>query len=160
VLEVLLPGAQHLQNVHPLVVHFPLAFLGGAALLYGLAWVTGRDSLATIGLWLLILGTIAAVTAVATGLWAEDGVMVAPSVRAELLEQHERLMLMTLGLSVALAAWALVARPLPARGRAVFLILFLVLLALMSRGADFGGRMVYDYNAGGSACPQPIEFTR
>ena len=125
-LEVLLPGAQHLQNVHPLVVHFPLAFLGGAALLYGLAWVTGRDSLATIGLWLLILGTIAAVTAVATGLWAEDGVMVAPSVRAELLEQHERLMLMTLGLSVALAAWALVARPLPARGRAVFLILFLV----------------------------------
>jgi len=79
VLEVLLPGAQHLQNVHPLVVHFPLAFLGGAALLYGLAWVTGRDSLATIGLWLLILGTIAAVTAVATGLWAEDGVMVAPS---------------------------------------------------------------------------------
>jgi len=86
--------------------------------------------------------------------------MVAPSVRAELLEQHERLMLMTLGLSVALAAWALVARPLPARGRAVFLILFLVLLALMSRGADFGGRMVYDYNAGGNACPQPIEFTR
>jgi uncharacterized membrane protein len=160
VLETLLPGAQHLQNVHPLVVHFPLAFLGGAALLYGLAWVTGRDSLATTGLWLLMLGTIAAVAAVATGLRAEDGVMIDPSVRAELLESHEQLMLMTLGLSVVLAAWALAARPLPVRGRAVFLVLFLVLLALMSRGADFGGRMVYDYNAGGSACSQPIEFTR
>ena len=69
-------------------------------------------------------------------------------------------MITTLGLSVVLAAWGLAAHPLPVRGRAVFLILFLVLLALMSRGADFGGRMVYDYNAGGNACPQPIEFTR
>jgi len=160
VLETLLPGAQHLQNVHPLVVHFPLAFLAGAALLYGMAWLTGRDSLATTGLWLLMLGTLAAVAAVATGLRAEDGVMVDPSVRAELLEAHEQLMITTLGLSVVLAAWGLAAHPLPVRGRAVFLILFLVLLALMSRGADFGGRMVYDYNAGGNACPQPIEFTR
>jgi len=62
--------------------------------------------------------------------------------------------------SVALAAWALAARPWPARGRLVFLAVFVALLAMMSRGADYGGRMVYDYNAGGDACPQPIEFTR
>jgi hypothetical protein len=30
----------------------------------------------------------------------------------------------------------------------------------MVRGADFGGRLVYDYNAGGNACGQPIEFSR
>jgi len=28
------------------------------------------------------------------------------------------------------------------------------------KGADDGGRMVYDYNAGGQACGQPIEFTQ
>jgi hypothetical protein len=39
-------------------------------------------------------------------------------------------------------------------------LLLLVVLAVMSHGADYGGRLVYDYNAGGSACGQPIEFTR
>jgi hypothetical protein len=53
-----------------------------------------------------------------------------------------------------------VGRPLPRRGRAVFLLLLLVLVAALIRGADFGGRMVYDYNAGGDACGQPIEFTK
>ena len=41
-----------------------------------------------------------------------------------------------------------------------FALGLLVLLAVMTKGADYGGRLVYDYNAGGSACGQPIEFTR
>ena len=159
-LETLLPGAQRLQNVHPLVVHFPLGLLPASALVYLLAWLAGRDSWAWTGLWLLVLGTVSAATAAATGLRADDGVMIDPSVREQLLDPHRRLMLTTVGLAVALAAWALAARPLPARGRLVFLMLLVVLLSVMSRGADYGGRMVYDYNAGGSACPQPIEFTR
>ena len=159
-LEALLPGAQRLQNLHPLLVHFPLALLPASALLYVLAWLAGRDSWAWTGLWLLVLGALSAATAAATGLRADEGVMVDPSVREQLLDPHRRLMLTTVGLSIALAAWAAAARPLPARGRVVFLILLVVLLALMSRGADYGGRMVYDYNAGGNACPQPIEFTR
>ena len=159
-LETLLPGAQRLQNLHPLLVHFPLALLPASALLYVLAWLAGRDSWAWTGLWLLVLGALSAATAAATGLRADEGVMVDPSVREQLLDPHRRLMLTTVGLSIALAAWAAAARPLPARGRVVFLILLVVLLALMSRGADYGGRMVYDYNAGGNACPQPIEFTR
>ena len=159
-LETLLPGAQRLQNLHPLLVHFPLALLPASALLYVLAWLAGRDSWAWTGLWLLVLGALSAATAAATGLRADEGVMVDPSVREQLLDPHRRLMLTTVGLSIALAAWAAAARPLPARGRGVFLTLLVVLLALMSRGADYGGRMVYDYNAGGNACPQPIEFTR
>ncbi|TMA64640.1 MAG: DUF2231 domain-containing protein [Deltaproteobacteria bacterium] len=160
-LETLLPGAQRLQNVHPLLVHFPLALLPASALAYVLAWLAGRDAWAWTGLWLLVLGAVsAAAAATTTGLRADEGVMVDPSVREQLLDPHRRLMLTTVGLSIALAAWAAAARPLPARGRGVFLILLVVLLALMSRGADYGGRMVYDYNAGGNACPQPIEFTR
>ena len=52
------------------------------------------------------------------------------------------------------------ARPMPSRGRFYFLALLVVLIAGLTLGADFGGRMVYDYNAGGDACGQPIEFTR
>jgi hypothetical protein len=52
------------------------------------------------------------------------------------------------------------ARPLPKKGRWLFILLFLVLSGIMTLGADDGARMVYDYNAGGNACPKPIEFTK
>ena len=44
------------------------------------------------------------------------------------------------------------------KGRALFVLLLFALLGVMSVGADYGARMVYDYNAGGNACPQLIEF--
>jgi len=160
VLERLLPGAAHLQNVHPLIVHFPLALLPGAVLLYLLAGLSGRESLAWTGLWLLGLGTLGGAAAVATGLYAMTGVMVDPTVHERLLDVHERWMLATAALAAVLTIWALLARPLPERGRALFALGLLLLLAVMTKGADYGGRLVYDYNAGGNACGQPIEFTR
>jgi len=158
-LETLLPGVQHLQNIHPLVVHFPIAFLMGAALFYGLAWLLKSDRLAFTGFVVLVLGTVCAAAAVGTGLYGEEGVMVSRSVREHLLNPHKKFMLATLGLSVILTAWAMASRPFPKKARAIFLILFLVLVAMMSIGADYGARMVYDYNAGGNACSQPIDFT-
>jgi len=159
-LEAILPGVQHLQNIHPLIVHFPIAFLVGAALIYVLAWIFKSDKLAFAAFMLLLLGTLAAGSAAGTGLYAEGGVMVSRSVRASLLDPHEDLMLTTLGLSVVLSVWALIRRPFPKGGRFFFILLFLVLLGVMSIGADYGARMVYDYNAGGNACSQPIDFTK
>lgn len=159
-LENLLPGVQHLQNIHPLLVHFPIAFLVGAALFYLLSWVLRNETFATAAFLLLILGTLAAGAAVATGLYGEEGVMVSRSVRENLLERHEELMLATLGVSIGLAIWAVFAKPFPKRKRLLFLFLLLVLLGIMTVGADYGARMVYDYNAGGNACSQPIDFTR
>ena len=131
----------------------------GAALLYFLAALAGREALAWTALWLLVLGALSAAAAVGTGLYAEPGVMVARSVRGELLIPHKYFMLGSLGLSAVLTAWAAAARPIPSRGRLVFLLLLVVLVAVLTKGSDYGGRMAYDYNAGGSACGQPIEFT-
>jgi uncharacterized membrane protein len=158
-LETLLPGVYHLQNIHPLLVHFPIAFLMGAALFYILAWIFKSDPMASTAFVVLILGVIAAGAAVGTGLYAEEGVMISFSVREHLLEHHEQLMLATLGISVVLLIWAILARPFPKKGRLFFILLFLVLLGMMTVSADYGARMVYDYNAGGNACSQPIEFT-
>jgi uncharacterized membrane protein len=157
--EHLLPGVQHLQNIHPLAVHFPIAFLVGAALFYVAAWILDHRALATTAFWMLLAGVVSAGVAVGTGLYAEDGVMISQSVRGHLLEQHETLMLVALGLSVILAAWVLKASPFPRKGRTLFMLLFCILLVIMAFGADYGARMVYDYNAGGNACPQPMEFT-
>jgi uncharacterized membrane protein len=157
-IDSLLPGLKSLQNPHPLVVHFPIAFLLGAVFLYGLSIAVRREGAARSGFACLLLGSVSALAATGTGLYAEEGVMVARSVRAVLLEPHETWMLAATGLSVVLALWAAWRRPMPQKGRTVFVILLIALAAVLVKGADYGGRMVYEYNAGGSACPQPIEL--
>lgn len=157
-LAELLPGAQHLQNPHPLVVHFPIAFLYGAALLYFAAAIGRRETLAWSAFWLLVLGLISGAAAIASGLWAKDGVMVAPAVRQHVLEPHMRLMIASGALAAVLTLWALLERPMPSAGKYLFLIGLLVMVVLIAKGADYGGMMVYDYNAGGGACPQPIDY--
>ena len=151
-------GAQHLQNIHPLVIHFPIAFLMGAVFFYFAAWIFKKDDWAKAGFWILILGTLALAVSVATGLYAERGVMLALSVRDKLLLPHKQWMIVTSVLCLLATVWAIIARPFPKKGRIIFLLLLLAMAGTMTFGADYGGRMVYDYNAGGNACPQPIQF--
>jgi uncharacterized membrane protein len=152
-------GAEELQNLHPLVVHYPIAFLTSALPIYFLAWIFRSESLEIVGLWLLGLGTLGAGAAVGTGLLGSEGVMVAPSVRNHILIHHEWYMLAVLALSIVLAGWALIARPMPRKGRTGFMIGLVLMTAVLAKGADYGGWMVFGYNAGGNL-PQPIEFSR
>src|SRR3989338_8095612 len=156
----MLPGAQHLQNIHPLVIHFPIALLMGAALLYVAAWLLKSERFAHSAFVVLVMGALSLAIAVATGLYAEQGVMLALSVREQLLQPHKTYMLSTLAVCMVLTIWAIAARPFPKRGKLLFLFLCLVMIGVMTVGADFGGRMGYDYNAGGSACHQPIQLTK
>jgi len=152
-------GAQTLQNLHPLIVHYPIAFLSACVPIYFLAWILHNESLELTGLWLLGLGALGAAAAVYTGLSGSEGVMVTPSVREHILVYHEWLMVAVLALSIVLAGWALLARPMPRRGRACFMIGLVLMAAVLAKGADYGGWMVFGYNAGGSL-PQPIDFSQ
>ena len=156
----MLEGARHLQNIHPLVIHFPIAFLMGAVLFYFAAWVFKKDDFAKTGFRVLLLGALSLAVAVATGLYAEQGVMVHLSVRERLLLPHEQYMIATSVVCFITTLRAIIQRPFPKKGRIIFMILLLVIVGTMMIGADFGGRLVYDYNAGGNACPQPIKFTK
>lgn len=154
-----LPGAAHLQNPHPLVVHFPIAFFYGAAMLYFIAWLARRDSIAWVAFWMLALGLISGLVAVATGWWSAGGVMLDPSVKQNVLEPHMRLMFATAAVAALLMIWASIQRPMPSSAlRYLFLFGLILMIALMTKGADYGGMMVYDYNGGGGACPQPIPY--
>jgi len=86
--------------------------------------------------------------------------MVAESVRAALLDHHRNLMIATGVIAAALTVWALATRPMPSRFRWAFLAALVMMCAVLARGADYGGRLVFDYNAGGNACGQPIDFTK
>ena len=159
-LERLFPGAAHLQNLHPVVVHFPIAFLFGATLLYFVGALSGNESISGAALWVLVFGAIGALLSAGTGLYASEGVMIAPTVRDALLIRHRNLMVAVTALTGVLTVWAVAARPLPRRGRWAFLMGLIAMCVLIARGADYGGRLVYDYNAGGNACGQPIDFSR
>ncbi len=154
-----LRGLEAVQNLHPLVVHYPVALLTLAALLYVVAGTLKRDAWAWPALWMLAIGTLGAGIALWTGLRAGAGVMVAESVREHILVHHKQFMIAVFAMSVLLTAWALYAPPLPQRGRAVFLALMVVMAVVLMKGADYGAWMVYGYNAGG-ALPQPIEFSQ
>ena len=156
----MLTGAQHLQNIHPLVIHFPIGLLMGAALFYFAAWIFKKEDWAKTGFGALLLGALSLAVAVGTGLYAEQGVMVALTVREKLLLPHKQYMIATSIICFVTTVWAVIARPFPQKGRILFLILLLMMIGTMTIGADFGGRMVYDYNAGGNACHQPIQFTK
>jgi len=62
----ILPGAAHLQNPHPLVVHFPIAFVCGAALFYFSASIVRHESLAWAAFWMLLLAVASSAVAIAT----------------------------------------------------------------------------------------------
>lgn len=159
-LDKLLPGVSQLQNYHPLIVHFPIAFIYGAALMYFLASILASENLKWTALWMLTLGALGAAAAVLSGFYAAPGLMVSESVRQELLRHHKHLMVAASVITGALALWAIATRPMPTRGRYVFLAGLIALLCLITAGADLGGEMVFSYNAGGSACAQPIDFRK
>ncbi len=75
-LERILPGASQLQNYHPLLVHFPIAFIYGASLMYFLAWITASEKLQWTSLWMLLLGALSAALALVSGFYAAPGLMV------------------------------------------------------------------------------------
>jgi len=55
------------RHPHPMVVHFPIAFLMGASLFYVLFFLFPHPSLGTTSLYLLVLGAISTPFAMATG---------------------------------------------------------------------------------------------
>ena len=156
----ILPGASQLQNYHPLLVHFPIAFIYGASLLYFLAWISASEKLQWTALWMLILAALSAAVALASGFYAAPGLMVSESVRNELLSSSQtpdgsridpNRRANTVGASITPNANE---SPHPIPGRPI------ALMALIAAGADLGGEMVYGYNAAGTACPQPIDFKK
>jgi uncharacterized membrane protein len=159
VLERLLPGIGHLQNLHPLFVHFPIGLIYGAAALYFIGWISRLESIKWAAFWTLILGGVGAAAALATGVYAGPSVMIADSVRQHLLMHHKHVMFIASIGTGLLIVWALAARPMPMRGRIFFMAGLLVLLVLIAVGADLGSEMVFGYNAGGDACSQPIDFS-
>src|SRR5881396_3924463 len=94
---------------HAAVNDLPAALLLVTALFDVAAWLTKRDSLRAAALWTLWAGVIGGWVAVVAGLQAEDVIEHGEAIH-ELMETHETLALVTMGIFTVVLAWKLVRR--------------------------------------------------
>jgi uncharacterized membrane protein len=144
-----LPGLSALgPNIHPLLVHFPIAFLHAFFLLDLIAVALRKKELRLVASWMLYLGTLGAVSAAGTGLYAASIVPHGEAVH-EIMEWHRRLGLTVTGLALVLSVWRLVARyRFSGMANAFHLFLAGLMATALFFGADLGGLMVYEYGVG------------
>ena len=150
------------NHLHPAIVHFPIALLMTAPLLFlvGALWPAQRRGIHAMALLLLVLGLLGGLLALATGDAAETFAHRTPELRAA-LKDHERAAQWTMILFGLLTlAWLIhrgVARlrrrePVPGPARTLF-ILWLVFSALgvaaLLRTGHLGGRMVHELHTHG-----------
>ena len=133
---------------HPMLVHFPIALLFASVLFDVASTAFTRDSLREAALWLLGLGILGGIVAAIAGGQAE-GAAEKAGVAEALIETHETLAYMTLGIMTVLFLY----RPL-LRNRfsmkalvAYFMIATVGLIAVSATGHT-GGNLVYEHGAG------------
>ncbi len=143
--NVIMPGISGMVNVHPLIVHFPIAFLLAFFVIDLFGTLFNKDNWRQFAGGLLYLGTVFAAAAVVAGLSAEATVEHGENVHL-ILERHKTIGISVLILSVFLSVWRLLAGG-AAKGFAnlVFILLAAVLNVMIILGADLGGMMVYKY---------------
>ncbi len=139
------PGLREMDNFHPLVVHFPIAMLSGFLLLDAIGFLFKWRQLSRVANWFLWLGTLGAVMAVYAGLQASLTVPHPDAVHS-ILEQHRNFGLNTTILAVILSVWRLFNQSSFSRlGHFVHLLIAVLMMLNLLRGADLGGLMVYKY---------------
>jgi uncharacterized membrane protein len=154
-MDSLLPGMAILKdNIHPLLIHFPIAFFVGALMMEGMA-VLRDERFHFAATWMLYLGTMSALIALPTGFIAAN-LIAATDPRGHsapghnFIHVHRDWMVATTGVGILLTfylAW------INAKGkwrsqRWGFLAGLVVLTFLVSMGADRGGRLVFEFGTG------------
>lgn len=136
-----LAGIFSLANVHPILVHFPIAFLSLFVLIDLIGTFAKKAALRQFAGSLLYLGTFFAVFTVIAGFLAAETVPHGHNVH-DIMEHHEHLGISILALSLALSAWRI---RRPVEGFGIYNVLSLILAGILIFAADLGGLMVYKY---------------
>jgi uncharacterized membrane protein len=154
-IQTLFPGLAALaNNVHPLFVHFPIAFWIGAFLLETLA-IFRDEKLHGVATWLLHLGTLAAIVTLPTGFIAEYAAAAhAPGAHNasghHWIHLHRNFMVATTLIGLGVSSYFLWVNrrgiwPFHRFGLLATTALLAVSVAL---GADRGARLVYEFGVG------------
>lgn len=148
------PGFSELANIHPVLVHFPIAMLTGFMLAELLSVLTGKQDLRDAGKWMLYFGTLGALAAAIIGLLGAEGVFHEGEVHDQ-MSKHRDYGLNVLALSLFLSLWRLIeGRDLVGVSRIIQNMVGLVIVINLMLGSDIGGVMVYKYGVAVNAVPR------
>jgi uncharacterized membrane protein len=148
IFSILLPGISSMDNIHPMLVHFPLAFLSTFFVLDVIGTLARKQHWRNVASWLLYFGAVTAAFTVMAGFIAANTVAHGDEVH-EIMERHEHFGISVLSLATILSAWRWKAGGVIQGGaNSFFLILAGLLCVVMLLGADLGGLMVYKYGVG------------
>ena len=155
IFAAIMPGIAGMDNIHPLLVHFPIAFLSAFFALDLAGTLAKKAHWRHVASWFLYLGTISALFTVIAGFIAADSVAHGQNVH-DIMENHEHIGIAILSLAALLSAWRLKSDGLIRGGaNSFFLVLSALLCVLMALGADLGGLMVYQYGVAVKAVQVP-----
>jgi uncharacterized membrane protein len=137
-----------LHLLHPVCVHFSVAFIVVGALTEVGGLATGRDGVRRWGATVVLVGLATLVPTLATGYLAANTVVVPQDAEA-LLGAHERNGWILLGLLLAIQFWKAWGRgTIPRRLRWLYATLLLGAAALALYSSWLGGSMVYGRGIG------------
>jgi uncharacterized membrane protein len=153
-METLLPGVSAIPNVHPMFVHFPIAFFLGALAMEGLA-LFWREKYHDVAARMLYLGTLMAVVTLPTGFMAMNSVAAADPRGHEapghdFIHIHGNWMVSVTLVSILLSAYLFWVDKKQKKGGYRLGVSFglLLLCFLLTLGADRGARLVYEFGTG------------
>ncbi|MDD5579009.1 MAG: DUF2231 domain-containing protein [Methylobacter sp.] len=148
IFALMLPGIAGMDNIHPLLVHFPIAFLSAFFVLDIIGTLAKKNQWRSVAGWCLYIGTVALIFTVITGYMAADSVAHGQDVHG-IMERLENISLLALALAIILSIWRMISGSLIRSGaNGIFLILSASLFILIMLSADLGGLMVYKYGVG------------
>jgi uncharacterized membrane protein len=141
----IMPGIFALgSNLHPVIVHFPIALLTVFYCLDIVGALSHRQTLRQTASLMLYCGTVGAVLAAAAGLYAAS-IVPHGEVVHEIMEWHGRFGLTVAGLAVVLAIWRGFSRNITGMALGLHWFLATVMMVCLLLGGDLGGAMVYEH---------------
>lgn len=132
-----------LSEVHPSLVHFPLALLPVAIGADAIGLATRNRELFGVGKLGIVAATVGAAVAGVFGFIAQEEVRLEASA-PDVLATHRTMNVLALGAMTAMSVWR-VSRKKPTLG---YVLGGAALLAAVSYSAYLGGKLVYDHGAG------------
>ena len=133
---------------HPMLVHFPIALFMASVMFDAVGTFWKRECFREGALWLLVFGLIGGAAAAFAGDMAEEAAEKA-GIAESLIETHETLAFVTLGIFGFLLLWRLILRnQFAARTLAAYLLVSAVGLVTLSATGHYGGDLVYEHGAG------------
>ncbi|MGA1196874.1 MAG: DUF2231 domain-containing protein [Candidatus Latescibacterota bacterium] len=138
------------MDIHPLIIHFPIALLIVGALCDTIGILGKRDLFLQIGFLLFALGTLTTIPAALTGNYAAETAQHIPNIYAD-LDWHDTLGTATAILAVILTLTRIhltIKKQFTHTTQYIYLLGALIVATLVGLSGYTGGHLVYNHGAG------------